>query len=383
MGKERRSKFRPKEMAIVLSHYDLGAIHEIHSFRRGNIRSPKSVIIAETGKYLLKRRAPGHDDPYLVALAHDLQLYLVSKGFRLARLIGARPSNASMLGIYSSIYELFAFVEGGSYADTLADKSSALASTNSAGACLRWFHDLVTDYEPAYQVPSRPYHDSSGVRDNIQKMIGVMAKDYEAENSRDEIELLSCGLLAAYNTMAEQVHNNGFAHEKVIICHGDWHPGNMIFRDAEVAAVCDFDSAHYMAALGDVANGCLQFSLVAQGSDPDNWPAHLDVDRARSFLAGYALGRGISDRCSETEEMGQGAHNTGQSQTQSYRSHWPRKRVELLIGLMIEALIAEAVRPIAVTGRFAHTGGFRFLQMVKRKVDWLKEQAVTALVEPD
>ena len=76
MHAERRAKFRPKEMAIILSYYDLGVISEIHSFRRGNIQSPKSVIIAENGKFLIKRRAPSHSDPYRAAMAQEIQHYL-------------------------------------------------------------------------------------------------------------------------------------------------------------------------------------------------------------------------------------------------------------------------------------------------------------------
>jgi hypothetical protein len=40
---------------------------------------------------------------------------------------------------------------------------------------------------------------------------------------------------------------------------------------------------------------------------------------------------------------------------------------------MMEALIAEAVAPIAATGSFGRMEGFRFLQMICRKVGWLQE----------
>jgi hypothetical protein len=41
--------------------------------------------------------------------------------------------------------------------------------------------------------------------------------------------------------------------------------------------------------------------------------------------------------------------------------------------LMIEALIAEAVMPIAATGSFGRMEGFRFLQMINRKVRWMQQ----------
>jgi hypothetical protein len=43
--------------------------------------------------------------------------------------------------------------------------------------------------------------------------------------------------------------------------------------------------------------------------------------------------------------------------------------------LMIEALIAEAVFPIAATGSFVRIDGMAFLQMVKKKIDWMQRNA--------
>jgi hypothetical protein len=41
--------------------------------------------------------------------------------------------------------------------------------------------------------------------------------------------------------------------------------------------------------------------------------------------------------------------------------------------LMIEALIAEAVFPVAATGSFGKVEGMPFLQMVQRKIHWLQK----------
>ena len=43
--------------------------------------------------------------------------------------------------------------------------------------------------------------------------------------------------------------------------------------------------------------------------------------------------------------------------------------------LMTEALIAEAVFPIAATGQFGRMDGTAFLQMVVRKVKWLQKNS--------
>jgi hypothetical protein len=93
----------------------------------------------------------------------------------------------------------------------------------------------------------------------------------------------------------------------------------------------------------DLANGLLQFSIIGGGVDPRLWPAELDVDRFNRFLQGY------NQVCDVPEEQ---------------------KRV--ITALMVEALVAEAVAPIAATGSFGRIEGFRFLQMISRKVRWLE-----------
>src|SRR5689334_921341 len=71
-----RDQFTAEELAIVLSHFDLGVIEAIQEFPRGSRRAPKLMLRAEKGIHLLKRRARGKDDPFKVAFAHALQLFL-------------------------------------------------------------------------------------------------------------------------------------------------------------------------------------------------------------------------------------------------------------------------------------------------------------------
>src|SRR5687767_1727640 len=76
-----RERFDGHELAIVLSHYDLAVIEQLRVYPRGSRKSPKLRIKSKRGEFLLKRRAPGHDDPYRVAFAHDLQLRLAQRGY--------------------------------------------------------------------------------------------------------------------------------------------------------------------------------------------------------------------------------------------------------------------------------------------------------------
>jgi homoserine kinase type II len=153
-------------------------------------------------------------------------------------------------------------------------------------------------------------------------------------------------LLESYNRSAEEVDRLGLENWPKQIAHADWHPGNMLFRDNHVVAVIDYDSARLLPRIIDIANGALQFSILGGDSDVSQWPEYPDESRFKRFLRGY----------DEVMLL---------SQAEIASMPW----------LMIEALIAEAVFPIAATGQFGRMDGLAFLHMVTRKVKWLQANA--------
>ena len=92
----------------------------------------------------------------------------------------------------------------------------------------------------------------------------------------------------------------------------------------------------------DLANGALQFSILGGGRDPSTWPVHVDQPRFAQFMRGYHSVSAILER-----------------------------ELHVTPYLMCEAVIAEAVLPIAATGSFGRIQGFPFLQMVESKVKWI------------
>jgi hypothetical protein len=134
-----REQFSAEELAIVMSHFDIGVIDSIVEFPRGSRKAPKLLIVSEQGKFLLKRRARGKDDPFKVAFCHALQLYLASKQFPLPHLIGTRRENNSMLQWRSGVYELFEYIPGQPYPQTLE-------ATFDSGRVLSLYHKLLESF---------------------------------------------------------------------------------------------------------------------------------------------------------------------------------------------------------------------------------------------
>ncbi len=326
-----RERFGVEELAIVMSHYDIGPIKEIREFPRGSRKSPKLLIDAESGQFLLKRRARGRDDLTKVAFSHLVQLHLASQQFPLPHLVGTRGQNNSMLHRGGQIYELFEYIPGQGYPQTLD-------ATLDSGRVLGLYHKLLASFTSEYQPPVGSFHNAPSVEQGLKLIPKKLPND--------ETTAACLALLELYRTASARSDAAGLAAWPMQIVHADWHPGNMLFRDGRIVAVIDYDSSRQMQKIIDVSNGALQFSISGGDDDVRKWPAELDEERFKQFIKGYDQVQLLS-----------------------------QAELEVMPYLMIEALIAEAVFPIAATGTFSRFDGLAFLEMVRRKTTWLRDHA--------
>jgi len=338
--------FSSEELAQVISHYDIGVIHQAKPLSAGNRRAPKMVVIAEKGKYLLKRRPKGKDDLFRVAFAHAVQTHLAKKGFPVTKLIPTSDENNTMLQLDNHIYECFKFVTGFRY-DGSAD------STTDTGKQLAKFHKYLADFANEWKPLQGGFHDSSTVRRQL-KTICSKKKIGEANGAlrlhRKDRKLYGSveKLMSLYNKSSVRVNELGFDSWEQQVVHGDWHPGNMLFNKGRLMAVLDFDSVKIAPPATDLANGMLQFSIVGNRPNPADWPAYLDQAKLVQFLRGY----------SKVVKL-------------------DRDKSKAILDLMIETIIAEAVLPVATTGFFGNLSGADFLNMIRRKADWIDKNRKT------
>jgi len=231
-----REKFAPDELVIVMSNFDIGVIETVREFPRGSRRAPKLLLTSEKGEFLLKRRARGKDDPFKVAFSHALQLYLASKQFPLPHLIGTRKDNNSMLQHNGMVYELFEYIRGNSY-------DNSLESTFDAGKTLALYHKLLRDYKPEFDPPVGSYHSSRAIHNSLDQIPITFDKIDPPNISEDQVTVTNNFLRQAYMEAAEKVNTAGLNEWPPQIVHCDWHPGNMLFRQRKVVAVIDYDAA--------------------------------------------------------------------------------------------------------------------------------------------
>src|SRR3954462_10046089 len=333
--KGQREAFSAEELAIVMSHFDIGVIDAIVDYPKGSRKAPKLQILTDQGKFLLKRRARGKDDPFKVAFAHALQLYLAGKQFPLPHLIGTKRDNNSMLQWRNGVYELFEYISGQSYPQTLE-------ATFDSGRILGLYHKLLLEFKTEFTPPSGSFHLAPSVEAGLRQIPTTLA----GMTGDVDLPALLTFLLESYRYSADMVEEAGIDTWPKQIVHADWHPGNMLFRDNHVVAVIDYDAARLLPRIIDISNGALQFSIIGGDEDVEKWPDYIDETRFKRFLRGY----------DEVMLLSQA-------------------EIRTIPYLMAEALIAEAVFPIAATGNFGRLEGLKFLQMVQRKVYWLTHNA--------
>ncbi len=340
MSQRQRATFGAEELAVVLSHYDLGVIESVTEFSRGSHRSPKVGIVAERGKFLLKRRSIKRVNLDRAHFAHAVQTHLVATDFPTAKLIATQNHGRSLLRIRDHLYELYEFVGGHPF----RIESDGPVGAKDAGAVLARFHQQVEGLEPASGVCQeihRDYHDDSGVRTGLLSIGSTLSSHDSFSGDEAELATLVQALLATYDQAAEAVNRRGFGDWTQQLIHSDWHPGNILLKNSKVVAVIDLDGLRISRRIVDVANGALQFSMIA-GGDPDTWPEHLDEERFHAFLSGYESNAPLSEQ---------------------ERAAVPE--------LMIEALTSECVPPITETGSVGRWAGYRVLRMIQRKGNWL------------
>lgn len=335
--------FSTEELVRVLSHYDIGIILQVKPLSGGNMRAPKMAIVSEQGKFLLKRRPKGKDDLYRVAFAHAVQSHLAAQSFPVTYLLATRDKNNTFLQLNHHIYELFKFVTGTRY-------DGSEEATIDAGRQLAKFHRHLADfaYESALGGLKACFHDSSTVRRHLK----TLGSDRPAHPNK-KLRATAEALMTLYNESSVCVNELGFDSWEQQVIHGDWHPGNMLFSKNKLAAVLDFDSVRIAPPLTDLANGMLQFSIIGGRPNPADWPDYFDQDKLLQFLNGYRSVIKLN-----------------------------KNKLDSLLDLMIETMIAEAVLPIVATGFFSHLSGVDFLQMILRKANWLNKnrEELTKLV---
>lgn len=305
----------------MLAYYELGEVRRVRELAAGAPASPKALIECARGTLLLKRRAIGVDAPGVVAFGHRVLLGCLRAGVCVPPMLGTRDENNSMVQLDGRVYELFVYIQGG------ADPGTVQAA-EGAGTLLAEMHramDGLMDQADICGPDAWPAPLESGVIDPTR-----------ADRARVDAEIA-----ASVRGVLERASRHVSDSDRRLV-HGDWHPGNLVFRADEPVAVCDFDNTRLGSREREVAQGLAQFSLTRgrPGEPAAAWPVHADLARLSAHWRGYLAGGGVADPTA-------------------------------VLGLMPGVLMEEALG----------SGRPETVWLVLRKAQWLEDHATVAVLE--
>lgn len=323
-------------MAEALAKWDVGTVEWTEPLAGGSRSSPKLVVHAQRGRYVLKRRARGRDESERVAFSHAFIAAAAKAGAAVSVPVPGRDG-ITWQEFGGGTFELFPLIAGARWIRAPAQARAAgdsLGRLHAAGLRLQWHG----------HVRAASFHGSLNVLEALRRVPKAVRAVDPTVNT--EALLVACETLStAYREAADQVEGLGYGALDSQVVHGDFHPGNVIFEGDRVAAVIDFDAARLEPAVVDFANGLMQFACFrGTATRVAAWPAELDALRLAAFTHAYA-------RRGERTLM---------------------DHVDMVPPLMIEACVSEASLPIARRGRFGPAKASEVLHLVARRVSWLR-----------
>lgn len=266
-----RQQLSQREIDHVLGHFTLGAVRSISELAAGSVYSPKVVIDSDRGRLLLKRRARGLDMPAVVAFSHEVIIGCLAQGVCVPPLLATKDTN-SMVQFEDHVYELFVFIDGIEF-----DRSSPMNITHAtqAGALLGELHRALDSIATRFDAPTEPT--------TIDLSRAAVLDGYTSSLSAQTLD--HCKRILGYGSELAQANAQSPA-----IVHGDWHPGNMIYRGDQIISACDFDNSRVGSRTRELAQALVHFSLKAPaaGQTAQTCDPRADLNTLLAFWKGYA-----------------------------------------------------------------------------------------------
>lgn len=315
-----RQQLSQREIDAVIRHYRVGKINDIRELPEGSFYSPKAILETERGTLLLKRRARGLDMPALVCFGHEVLLGCLEHGLCVPPLLATEDDRNSMVQHEDHVYELFVFIEGQRF------DANRPAHARQLGEMLRETHLAMDRIEPRFE----PAMESDVI--DLGRLSTLKANTQNLPDGLVE----GCERVMRYGDELTQAN----AHPPAIV-HGDWHPGNMIYRDDTLVAICDFDNTRLGSRERELAQALVHASLIAP--TPGQTAAQTPPQPSRARLEAFWNG---------------------------FRTRGGEANARTIAGLMPAVMIDEALASVGASMNEQH---LPLLTSVWRKASWLDE----------
>jgi Ser/Thr protein kinase RdoA (MazF antagonist) len=268
---------------VIRQHYDLGRVDRPEPLPQAHQRRHRKLVVnTAIGKFLAKtyRR-----DPYVLdalRFQHRLSDHLAKHDLPVAK-IQPSSNGKRIVEVDNWAMELQELVEG----EPMQVSSETLAVSAEA---LGRFHEVCRDF-PRPDRDAQMWRFSEVPRESFATLYEEAKKSGSEATVNDHCNQLALFLRDAGQALSWEQRNR---FETGLI-HGDWHGGNLIFREDRLSAIVDLEFAGDGCFLEDLAyaisNLCVRTTYKAErlAKRTDRLLFHYQRHRTLSFYEEAAL----------------------------------------------------------------------------------------------
>lgn len=262
--------------AVIREHYDLGEVELPQQLEAAHQRRHRKMTVETTaGKFLAKTYK--RDPVVLDALRfqHHLSDHLAENGLPVARIQRAK-NGKGIVEVDNWALELQQFIEGKS----MHVNSNTLTNTSKA---LGRFHEVCRGL-PVPPRDAQKWRFSEVPREAFERFYQKAL----LEGDESQLKKYCNDIVRFLNGAAEALSEEKRSEFETGLIHGDWHGGNLLFRDDELVAIVDLEFAGDGCYLEDIAYAMSNLCIRTTMSDEK-----MQI-RANMLLDNYQLSRTLA-----------------------------------------------------------------------------------------
>lgn len=262
-------------IARALGSYDIGPVSAIEPLGGGHLNEPH-VVAAGRGRYFVKLLAPHLSAPPALEARHAFIEHLTAAAVPVPRLVRTAHGRTCARSD-GRVVEVYEFVVG------RAHRRGDVTQAKAAGEVIANLHRAALDFDPPAPGIRRGWlapEEDLAYLDRYEQQMRTYVPAPEAfapvEQVKRVVRKTSADLAAADLPTA--------------MIHGDFRPGNLMYRPAGGPAITDFDYCHVAPLIFDLATAIIGFA----GEEPSEPETTVGDDVAGALLAAYGALRPLT-----------------------------------------------------------------------------------------